>query len=93
MIAVNEYIIVRKDRPETNYHGIILPYVSDFKNNEIGAPFTGKVESVGDMVTLVKENDHIVFYDLSRPWIISDKDDLILIMKESDVIGILEDGD
>jgi co-chaperonin GroES (HSP10) len=93
MIAVNDYIIVRKDRPETVYHGILLPYVSDFKNNEIGYPFTGRVESAGDLVTLVKKDDHIVFYDLSRPWIITDKDDIILIMKESDVIGILENGD
>ena len=92
MKAVNNYIIVRKDHPETEYHGIILPFVSDFKDNAIGEPFTGKVESAGDMVSLVKVGDRIVFNDVMNFWMMREEDDLILIMKEKDVIGILEDG-
>ena len=92
MIAVNDYVIIRKDHPESSRNGIILPYVKDLVNNEIGAPFTGTVESAGELVKLVKEKDKVVFNDLSRPWIIADKEDLLLVMKETDIIGILSNG-
>ena len=90
MIAVNDYIIVRKDRPQKNNCGLILPF-EDINDDGIGAPYTGIVESVGDLVVNVKEHNRILFNDLCQPWILFDKDDLILIMRESDIIGILED--
>ena len=92
MIAVNNYIIVRKDHPETEHNGIILPYTSDVKKNEVGAPFTGVVESVGEQVTLVSEKDRIAFNDMAGFWMLWDDRDLLLIMKEKDVIGIITDG-
>lgn len=92
MIAVNDYIIIRKDRPERSKSGILLPF-EDLSGNNIGAPYTGVVKSVGDLVTLVKENDRILFDDLSQPWAILDKEDLILILRECDVIGILENNE
>lgn len=90
MIAVNDYIIVRKDRPQRSSCGLILPF-EDTDGNSIGAPYTGIVESVGDLVVNVKEHNRILFNDLSQPWVLFDEDDLILIMRESDIIGILED--
>lgn len=92
MIAVNDYIIIRKDHPERSKNGILLPF-EDLSDNTVGAPYTGVVESVGDLVTLVKENDRILFDDLSQPWVVVDKEDLILILKECDVIGILENNE
>lgn len=92
MIAVNNYIIVRKDHPETEHNGIILPYTADVKKNEVGAPFTGVVESVGEQVTLVSEKDRIAFNDMAGFWMLWDDRDLLLIMKEKDVIGIITDG-
>ena len=92
MIAVNNYIIVRKDHPETEHNGIILPYMSDIKKNEVGAPFTGVVESVGEQVTIVSEKDRIAFNDMAGFWMLWDDRDLLLIMKEKDVIGIITDG-
>ena len=91
MFAVNNYVIVRKDHTAAEVHGIILPFERKLEKNGIGEPFTGVIESKGDMVTLVSENDHVVFYDLAQPWIIEDGQDLILVMKESDIIGILKD--
>lgn len=92
MIAVNDYVIIRKDHPESSRNGILLPYVKDLVNNEIGAPFTGTVESAGELVTLVKAKDRVVFNDLCRPWMLTDKEDLLLIMKETDIIGIISNG-
>lgn len=92
MIAVNDYVIVRKDHAKSEVHGIILPFERQLEKNGIGEPYTGIVESKGDMVTLVNVDDHVVFYDLSQPWIIEDKQDLLLILKESDIIGIMKDG-
>lgn len=90
MIAVNDYIIVRKDRPQRSSCGLILPF-DDTDGNNIGGPYTGIVESVGDLVVNVKEHNRILFNDLCQPWVLFDEDDLILIMRESDIIGILED--
>jgi len=92
MIAVNDYVIIRKDHPESSRNGILLPYVKDLVNNEVGAPFTGTVESAGELVTLVKAKDRVVFNDLCRPWMLTDKEDLLLIMKETDIIGIISNG-
>lgn len=91
MIAVNDYVIIEKDRPEKMRGGLLLP-VTDVSGNNIGAPYTGVVNSVGDSVSLVKENDRILFNDMCQPWIIldNDNDSVILIMKETDIIGILK---
>lgn len=90
MEAVNDYIIVRKDSDELVRGGIILPSF-DKRDEVIGFPFSGVVESVGDMVSVVKVGDHVVFDDLCSPWIIDDEDDnkRLLIMKDCDIIGIL----
>lgn len=90
MIAVNDYIIIRKDHPREISNGIILPF-EKLETNGIGEPYTGVVESVGDMVGLVKKNDRVVFNDLCQPWIIEDGRDMIIVIKESDIISILED--
>lgn len=91
MEAVNNYIIVRKDSDALMKGGIILPSFRE-RNGEIGFPFSGVVESVGDEVDDIKVGDHIVFDDLCAPWVIDDADNksLILIMKDTDIIGILD---
>lgn len=90
MIAVNNYIIVRKDSDALMKGGILLPSFRE-RNGEIGFPFSGVVESVGEKVSGVCTGDRIVFDDLCSPWIIDDADNgsLILIMKDTDIICIL----
>lgn len=90
MIAVNNYIIVRKDSDALMKGGIILPSFRE-RNGEVGFPFSGVVESVGDLVSDIHTGDHIVFDDLCSPWVIDDADNnsLILIMKDTDIICIL----
>lgn len=90
MEAVNNYIIVKKDSDELVRGGIILPSFNK-QDGVVGFPFSGIVESVGDMVSDIKVGDHVVFDDLCTPWIFEDIDEKkrVLIMKDSDIIGIL----
>lgn len=90
MIAVNDYIILKKDRATITSNNILL-LNNDVNSKDIGEPYTGTVLSVGDNVTIVNENDRVIFDDLSNPYILFDKDDILLILKESNIIGILSD--
>lgn len=92
MTAVNDYIIIRKDNPVQKRGNIYLPFEQNVTKNGIGEPYTGTVESVGDMVTMVKNRDKVVFDDLCQPWLVEDKGDLILIIKEKDIIAVLNHG-
>lgn len=90
MEAVNDYIIVRKDSDELVRGGIIMPSFNK-QEDVIGFPFSGIVESVGDKVSDIKVGDHVVFSDLCSPWILDDEEEKkrLLIMKDRDIIGIL----
>ena len=92
MTAVNVYIILKKDRLDKTASGIYLPQ-NKYDSNDVGAPYSGIVLSVGDEVSLVKENDHVVFSDICQPLVMFDHEDMVIILKECDIIGILEDGE
>ncbi len=90
--AVNVYIILKKDRYDRTASGIYLP-PKKLGQTETGEPYSGIVLSVGDEVSLVKEKDHVVFCDTCQPLMMFDHEDTIIILRECDIIGILEDGE
>lgn len=89
MKACNDYIMVVKDRVGRTPSGLILPY-TDYDGKNIRAPFTGVVKSVGEDVKSVKAGERIVFSDLAQPYVLIDEKDIILFLRNNDIIGILK---
>ena len=90
---LHDRIVVRRVEPEEVIKGgIIIPDTAKEKPQEgiVVAVGSGKVTSEGKVLALtVKENDHILFSKYAGTEIKID-DEEFLIMREDDVLGIIE---
>lgn len=90
MDALNDYIIIVKDKNDfVSKSGI---YVPDFASRslEVGEPYTGVVCSVGKFVSnKYNVGDRLLFSDVCEPYVLfdSDNDKTILFIKESDIVA------
>src|SRR6202140_3075913 len=91
---LHDRVVVRRlDAEEKTTGGIIIPDTAKEKpmEGEIIAVGPGARDEKGTLVPLdVKKGDHILFGKWSGSEIKLDGEDL-LIMKESDVMGVIED--
>lgn len=92
MEALNDYIIIVKDKNDfVTKSGI---YVPDFaaRSLEIGEPYTGVICSIGELVSnKYNIGNRVLFSDVSNPYCVfdSDNDETILFIKEDDVVALL----
>ena len=89
MEATGNYILLRQDPRETMVNGIYLP--NNIRENAIGEPFSGIIESVGDAVKDYACGEHIVFDDMCRPWVVETDEYDVIVVKDTDVICKLKD--
>lgn len=92
---LHDRVLVRRlEQDEKTAGGIIIPDTAKEKpmEGEVVAVGTGHINDNGDVRPLdVKAGDRIVFSKWSGTEVMIDGEEL-LVMKESDVIGILEGG-
>tara|TARA_B100001167_G_scaffold191010_1_gene159695 strand:- start:2064 stop:2315 length:252 start_codon:yes stop_codon:yes gene_type:complete len=83
MKIIGNRVLVLKDKPKQQTEGgIILPTTRQTNN-------TGVVETIGNKVLEIKENDKVMFYiDAGTPMNIDGKD-YVLLTEDRDVISIL----
>lgn len=92
MEALNDYIIIVKDKNDfVTKSGI---YVPDFaaRSLEIGEPYTGVICSIGELVSnKYNIGNRVLFSDVCNPYCVfdSDNDETILFIKEVDVVALL----
>ena len=90
---LHDRVVVRRlDEDETTAGGIIIPDTAQEKpmQGEIVATGPGARDEKGEIVALdVKSGDRVLFGKYSGTEVKIDGEDL-LIMKESDVLGVLE---
>lgn len=92
MEALNDYIIIVKDKNDfVTKSGI---YVPDFaaRSLEIGEPYTGVICSIGELVSnKYTIGNRVLFSDVCDPYCVfdSDNDETILFIKEVDVVALL----
>lgn len=92
MEALNDYIIIVKDKNDfVTKSGI---YVPDFaaRSLEIGEPYTGVICSIGELVSnKYNIGNRVLFSDVCTPYCVfdSDNDETILFIKEVDVVALL----
>lgn len=91
MEAVNDFVFIKKTNPKEKIGNIIMPFDRNIENG-IGEPYTGLVISVGDEAKLVKKNDIVVFDDMCNPWLIEYLNEQILVLREKDIIGVINNG-
>ena len=90
----NRLIVKRVDEEEKTTGGIIIPDTAKEKpmQGEVLAVGPGVRDDKGDLIALdVKPGDRILFGKWSGTEVKLDGDEL-LIMKESDIMGILDEG-
>lgn len=93
MKALNDYLILKKDgRERVTESGIILP---DFgsENDNLGKPYTGVIQSKGwDVSDKYGVGDRVIYSDMCNPqgYYDTDTDEVYLVIKEKDIVGILE---
>lgn len=91
MDALNDYIILLKDKNDLiTKSGIILP---DFGSNpnEVAPPYSGVVLSVGWNVShKYRIGDKLLFNELCQPYLMDTEDGVVVIIRECDVVGTLK---
>lgn len=92
---LHDRVLVRRlEKDEKTAGGIIIPDTAQEKpmEGEVMAVGSGHINDNGDVRPLdVKAGDHIVFSKWSGTEVTIDGEEL-LVMKESDIIGIIEAG-
>lgn len=94
MDALNDYIIIVKDKNDfVTKSGI---YVPDFaaRSLEVGEPYTGVICSIGELVSnKYRIGDRVLFSDVCNPYGVfdSDNDETLLFIRECDIVAVLNE--
>jgi co-chaperonin GroES (HSP10) len=93
MEALNNYIIVKKDRSGyTTKSGIYIPGFAASREPAASPPYTGVVASVGPCATLnVKEGDRVVYNDLSNPYWVERGEEILIAVLETEIAAVMEE--
>lgn len=79
---LNDRVLIQKDKPKEKVGSIILP------TGSAASPYTGTIIGVGLTSTLTL-NTRVIFSSFAGQPI--PNDDTLLLLKESDIIGIIEE--